>query len=45
MNVAAISAVPLSAAGLWLTGIERAVMLAGLAVALGGLAGRGLSRH
>jgi copper transport protein len=31
--------------GLWLTGLERGVMLAGLVVALGGLAGRGLARH
>lgn len=30
---------------LWLTAIERALMLAGLALALGGLAGRGLSRQ
>jgi copper transport protein len=29
----------------WLTGAERAVMLAGLSIALGGLAGRGLARH
>jgi copper transport protein len=39
------AAAPFSAPGLWLTGIERAVMLAGLAVALGGLAGRGLARQ
>jgi hypothetical protein len=39
------AAAPLSAPGLWLTGIERAVMLASLAVALGGLAGCGLARH
>ncbi len=44
MSMAAAS-VPLSAPGLWLTGVERGLMLAGLAVALGGLAGRGLSRH
>ncbi len=31
--------------GLWLTGAERGLMLAGLAMALGGLAGRGLSRQ
>jgi copper transport protein len=36
---------PLSAPGLWLTGIERGLMLAALALALGGLAGRGLARH
>jgi copper transport protein len=36
---------PLSAPGLWLTAAERAVMLAGLAIALGGLAGRGLARQ
>jgi hypothetical protein len=41
----AASAVPLSTPGLWLTGLERGLMLAGLAVALGGLAGRGLSRQ
>jgi copper transport protein len=37
--------VPLSAPGLWLTGLERGLMLAGLSVALGGLAGRGLARQ
>ncbi len=37
--------VPLSAPALWLTGLERGLMLAGLALALGGLAGRGLSRQ
>jgi copper transport protein len=42
---AAVASLPLSAPGLWLTGLERAFMLAGLATALGGLAGRGLSRH
>lgn len=36
---------PLSAPALWLTGLERGLMLAGLATALGGLAGRGLSRQ
>jgi copper transport protein len=35
----------LTVPGLWLTGIERGLMLAGLALALGGLAGRGLSRQ
>jgi copper transport protein len=35
----------LSAPALWLTGLERGLMLAGLALALGGLAGRGLSRQ
>jgi copper transport protein len=39
------AAVPLTTPGLWLTGAERGLMLAGLAVALGGLAGRGLSRQ
>jgi copper transport protein len=39
------AAVPLTTPALWLTGAERAVLLAGLAVALGGLAGRGLSRQ
>ncbi|HVB44732.1 MAG TPA: CopD family protein [Streptosporangiaceae bacterium] len=37
--------VALSVPGLWLTGAERGLLLAGLAVALGGLAGRGLARH
>jgi copper transport protein len=36
---------PLGTAALWLTGLERGVMLAGLALALGGLAGRGLARQ
>jgi copper transport protein len=44
VNVAAAS-VPLSTPGLWLTGLERGLMLGGLAVALGGLAGRGMSRY
>jgi copper transport protein len=35
----------LSSPALWLTGLERGLMLAGLATALGGLAGRGLSRQ
>jgi copper transport protein len=35
----------LSVPGLWLTGLERGLMLAGLVVALGGLAGRGLARQ
>jgi copper transport protein len=43
-GVAAV-AVPLSAPALWLTGAERGVMFAGLALALGGLAGQGLSRQ
>jgi copper transport protein len=43
--VPSAAAVPLATPALWVTGIERGVMLAGLAVALGGLAGRGLSRH
>lgn len=41
----ALSAVPLSTPGLWLTGLERGIMLAGLALALGGLAGRALARN
>jgi copper transport protein len=41
----AAAAVPLTTPGLWLTAAERGVLLAGLAVALGGLAGRGLSRQ
>jgi len=32
-------------AGFWLTGLERGVLLGGLAVALGGLAGRGVARN
>ena len=39
------AAVSLATPGLWLTGAERGLLLAGLAVALGGLAGRGLSRQ
>jgi copper transport protein len=35
----------LATPALWLTGIERGLMLAGLSLALGGLAGRGLSRQ
>jgi hypothetical protein len=34
------AAAPLSAPGLWLTGAERWLLLTGLAVALGGLAGQ-----
>lgn len=41
----AAASVPLSTPGLWLTGAERGLMLAGLALALGGLAGRGLARQ
>ncbi len=41
----AAASVPLATPDLWLTGVERGLMLAGLALALGGLAGRGLSRH
>jgi copper transport protein len=41
----ALATVPLATPGLWLTGVERGLMLAGLALALGGLAGRGLSRQ
>jgi copper transport protein len=40
-----VSSVPLSTPALWLTGIERWIMLLGLAVALGGLAGRGVGRY
>jgi copper transport protein len=43
--VSAAGSVPLTTPDLWLTGAERSVMLAGLAIALGGLAGRGLSRQ
>jgi copper transport protein len=39
------ASVPLTTPGLWLTGLERAAMLIGLAVALGGLAGRGVARY
>jgi copper transport protein len=39
------AAARLSAPALWLTGLERGLMLAGLVVALGGLAGRGLARQ
>jgi copper transport protein len=39
------ASVPLSMPALWLTGLERGLMLSGLAIALGGLAGRGLSRQ
>jgi copper transport protein len=41
----AVASVPLTTPDLWLTGAERGLMLAGLALALGGLAGRGLARH
>lgn len=40
-----LSAVSLSVPGLWITGLERALLLLGLAVALGGLSGRGLARN
>ena len=36
---------PLSTPALWLTGAERWLLLAGLSIALGGLAGRGLARQ
>jgi len=42
---AAAASVLLANPGLWLTGAERGLMLAGLSVALGGLAGRGLARQ
>jgi copper transport protein len=40
-----VSGPGLSAPGLWLTGAERWLLLVGLSVALGGLAGRGLARQ
>jgi copper transport protein len=43
--ISAAGSVPLTTPDLWLTGAERSVMFAGLAIALGGLAGRGLSRQ
>lgn len=43
--VDAAASVSLATPALWLTGLERTVMLAGLAMSLGGLAGRGLARH
>jgi copper transport protein len=36
---------PLTTPALWLTGAERSLLLAGLSIALGGLAGRGLARQ
>jgi copper transport protein len=39
------ASVPLSTPALWITGVERALMLGGLTVAFGGLAGRGLARQ
>ncbi len=44
LNLAA-AGVPLSTPDLWLTGLLRWLMLIGLTVALGGLAGRGVARH
>jgi copper transport protein len=44
MTITAAS-VPLTTPALWLTGLERSAMLIGLAVALGGLAGRATLRH
>jgi len=41
----ATALVPLSTPALWLTGLARGLLFAGLAMALGGLAGRGLSRQ
>jgi copper transport protein len=41
----ALRAPGLATPALWLTGLERGVMLASLALALGGLAGRGLARQ
>jgi copper transport protein len=43
--VDAAAGASLATPALWLTGLERAVMLAALAMSLGGLAGRGLARH
>lgn len=43
--VDAAAGASLATPALWLTGLERAVMLAALAVSLGGLAGRGLARQ
>jgi copper transport protein len=45
MVAVAAATASLSTPALWLTAAERGVMLAGLAMALGGLAGRGLSRQ
>ena len=45
LTAVALRAPGLAAPALWLTGLERGLMLAGLALALGGLAGRGLARH
>jgi copper transport protein len=44
LNLAA-ARVPLTTPDLWLTGLERWLMLVGLAIALGGLAGRGVARY
>ncbi len=45
-NVTRVTAsAPLTTPALWLTGAERWLLLAGLSVALGGLAGRGLARQ
>jgi copper transport protein len=41
----ALSAVSMTAPGLWLTGIERGLLLIGLSVSLGGISGRGLARN
>ncbi|HUC56148.1 MAG TPA: CopD family protein [Streptosporangiaceae bacterium] len=43
--VIASPAVSLAAPLLWVTGVERGLLLIGLSVALGGLAGRGLARN
>lgn len=42
-ETAALAAVSLSVPGLWITGLERGLLLCGLAIAIGGLAGRGLA--
>jgi copper transport protein len=44
-SVVVAAGAPFSSPALWLTGLERGLMLAGLSTALGGLAGRGLSRQ
>ncbi len=44
-RAAAPASPPLSTSALWLTGAERWLLLAGLSIALGGLAGRGLARQ
>jgi copper transport protein len=43
--VIATPAVSLTTPGLWVTGAERGLLLIGLSLALGGIAGRGLARN